>query len=220
MGAAAGVAIRNPLASSAVTRAPLHRAAQLNPGGGFGRVRGMKRWLLVFVVALAACSSPNGVTGTFGGKPVAVKDAVATNTSISGINAISVGISEQPNLCPATAGGLALKAGTTVLLVSFGTLGSAPGPGTYNVLGPGVTPTSLTAATGFVYRLPADCSTYNASQFTTGATAFQTGTVTVTQTDGRAKGSFDVTLVGGETLKGTFDAPFCSTVTDPASCIP
>lgn len=182
----------------------------------------MKPSALVLLVALAACGSPNGVSGTFGGKPVAVKDAVASNTFFSGINAISVGISEQPNLCPATAGGLSLKAGTTVLLVSFGAFGSAPGPGTYDVLGPGATPTSLKAATGFVYRLPADCSTYNPSQFTTAATAFQTGTVTVTQTDGRVKGSFDVTLAGGEKLTGTFDAPFCSTAvsTTPASCTP
>lgn len=183
----------------------------------------MTRPTLVLLLLSAACGSPNGVSGTFGGKPVAVKDAIATNTNlIGGINAISVAISEQPNLCPATAGGLALKAGTTLVLLSFGSFGSAPTATTYNVLGPGATPTSLSAATGFVYRLPADCSSYDPARLASSATAFQSGTVTVTEVSPRAKGSFDIALVGGEKLKGTFDAAFCSTAvsSSPAACAP
>jgi hypothetical protein len=178
--------------------------------------------LLAVLVLVAGCGPANSVSGSVEGKAISAKDAIAINNAIGGINFISVSIGEQTNLCPASAAGLALKAGTTVLLVNFGVFLSVPNAitptaMTYNVLPPG-DPTSLPSANGFAYRILADCSP---TRFYSTATALQSGTVTVTEVSQRAKGSFDVTLATGEKLTGTFDAPFCATAvsTTVTSCV-
>ena len=188
----------------------------------------MKRWLVLGLLVCACGSSNNNnnngvdagsgsITGTVGGQPLAVKDAIFTITQN---NAVLVLIADRGNLCSLIAG-TTLPGTTTVLLLS---LANFVPPSTVNAhvtgdyaffdLGPGNLPTTAGRYWFGEFDIVDTTCAATATHFATG------GTVTVTQTGSTAahlKANLTGLQFGTDTLNGSMEATYCAALAN-SSC--
>jgi hypothetical protein len=178
----------------------------------------MKRWMVLGLLA-CACGSDNGgasgpgsVTGTVGGQPLNVKDAVFNLKN----NVVTVVVTDRENICSLLSG-TTLPGTTTVLFLSIANF--VP-PATVN---PHVTGDYAYFDLGGA-SLPTTAGRYWYGGFETvtascalGTVSLATGgTVTVTQTGNTSGTHFKANLsglhFGADTLNGSIDATYCAAV--------
>src|SRR5678815_118122 len=176
----------------------------------------MKRWMVVGLL-VCACGSDNGggsgpgsITGTVGGQPLNVKDAVFSLEN----NAVTVLVVDRENICSLLSG-TTLPGTTTALFLSMANF--VP-PGTVNPhvtgdyaffdLGGGTLP-----GTGGRYWF-GGFETVTASCMTTSTNLATAGTVTVTQVGNSSGTNFKANLTnlqfGTGTLNGNIEAKYCA----------
>ena len=184
----------------------------------------MKHWLVLGLL-VCACggsdnnsggSGPGSISGTVGGQPLAVKDAVFTIDN----NAVLVLVADRANIC-SLLGGASLPGNTTVLLLSMANF--VP-PTTVN---PHVTGDyAFFDLTGGSF--PTTAGKYWFGEFdiidtTCAATSTHSGTggtVSITQTGSttaHVKANLTSLQFGTDTLNGNFDATYCAALTS-SSC--
>jgi len=180
----------------------------------------MKRWMVIGLIVCACGSSNNGgssgpgsISGTVGGQPLNVKDAVF---NVESNNVVTVVITDRENIC-ALLGGTTLPGTTTVLLLSLAnfvppaTLNPhATGDYAFFDLGGGTAPTSAGRYWfgGF--------ETVDASCHPGTPTLATGGTVTVTQTGNTTthfKANVTAVHFGTDTLNGNIEATYCAALT-------
>jgi hypothetical protein len=175
----------------------------------------MKHWLLVGLL-VCACGSDNGgssgpgsISGTVGGQPLNVKDAVFALDN----NAVLVVVVDRENICPALSG-TTLPGTTTALFLSLANWvppvsvnPHVTGDYAFFDLGGGTFPgTAGRYWFGGFETVTASCMA--------ATTAFGTGgTVTVTQTGNTSGTNFKANLTGlqfgTDTLNGSIEATYC-----------
>jgi hypothetical protein len=176
----------------------------------------MKRWMVLGLL-VCACGSDNGggsgpgsISGTVGGQPLSVKDAVFVLEN----NAVLVLVVDRENICSALSG-TTLPGTTTALFLSIANF-SPPasvnphvtGDYTFFDLGGGTLPgTAGRYWYGGFESVDASCM----ATTTTLATA---GTVTVTQVGNSSSTNFKANLTnlqfGTGTLNGNIQATYCA----------
>jgi hypothetical protein len=184
----------------------------------------MKRWLVLGLL-VCACGGgnnnnnnggggPGSITGTVGGQPLAVKDAIFAFEG----NAVLVVVGDQQNLCTLL-GNTTLPGQLTVLLLS---LANFVPPGTVNPhvtgdyaffdLGGGGLPTTAGRYWFGDFDLVGTSCAATANHPGTG------GTVTVTQTGSTSGTHFKANLTGlqfgTDTLNGSIEATYCANLTN------
>jgi hypothetical protein len=186
----------------------------------------MRRWMVLGLLACACGSdsgSPDGgsgpgsITGTVGGLPLNVKDAVFSLDN----NAVTVLVTDRENAC-ALLGGTTLPGTTTVLIVSLANFvppvlvnPHVTGNYAYFDLGGGTFPTTAGQYWyGGFETVTASCTVATTS-LATG------GTVNVTQTGTTSGTHFKANLnglkFGSDTLNGSIEASYCPAVSS-TSC--
>lgn len=176
----------------------------------------MKRWMLLGLL-VCACGSDNGsggpgpgsISGTVGGRPLSVKDAVFSLDS----NAVTVLVTDRENICSLLSG-TTLPGTTTALFLSVANFvppssvnPHVTGDYAYFDLGGGGFPaTAGRYWYGGFETVDANC----APATVTFATA---GTVTVTQVGNTSGTHFKANLTGlqfgADTLNGSIEATYC-----------
>jgi len=183
----------------------------------------MRRWMMVGLL-VCACGSDNGgssgpgsVSGTVGGHPLNVKDAVFSLNN----NAVTVAITDQANIC-SLLGGTTLPATTTVLFLSMANFvppvtvnPHTTGDYSYFDLNGGNLPGSAGRYWfGGFETVDTSCSS-NVVAFATG------GTVNVTQVGNSSgthlKADLNGLQFGSDTLNGNFEASYCAALSS-TSC--
>ncbi len=177
----------------------------------------MRRWMVLGLLACACgsdsgSSGPGSISGTVGGQPLSVKDAVFSLED----NAVLVVISDQANMC-ALLGGTTLPGTTTALYLSLANFvppatvnGHVTGDYAFFDLGGMTFPTTAGRYWyGGFETVTAACTVATVS-FATG------GTVSVTQTGNTSGTHFKANLnglkFGADTLNGSIDATYCPAV--------
>ena len=180
----------------------------------------MKRWMVIGLIVCACGSSnsggssgPGSISGTVGGQPLNVKDAVF---NVESNNVVTVVITDRENIC-ALLGGTTLPGTTTVLLLSLAnfvppaTLNPhATGDYAFFDLSGGTLPPS---AGRYWYGA---FETVDTSCHTTASTFATSGTVTVTQTGNTTthfKANVTAVHFGTDTLNGNIEATYCAALT-------
>ncbi len=183
----------------------------------------MKRWMILGLIACACGSSDGGnnnpggsITGTVGGQPLDVKDAVF---GVDAAKAVFVFVGDRTGICSLLAG-TTLPGTTTVLQLA---LVNIIGPtnahlGDYTVgnyawidLGnPSISSPGLYFGAGFA--VASSCTTVP-------HTVATGGTLTVTQVGNSTGTHLKATLTnlkfGTDTLNGTFEAAYCAEAVNP-----
>ncbi len=176
----------------------------------------MKRWMMLGLL-VGACGSNNGsgssgpgsISGTVGGQPLNVKDAVFSLEN----NAVTVVVTDRENICSLLSG-TTLPGTTTALFLSIANFvpPSTVSPhvtGDYAFFDLGGSTLPTTAGRywyGGFETVTASCTQATAA-LATG------GTVTVTQTGNTSGTQFKANLTGlqfgGDTLNGSIEATYC-----------
>lgn len=182
----------------------------------------MKRWLVISLVVCACGSShggssgPGSISGTVGGQPLNVKDAVFSLEN----NAVLVAVGDRENIC-ALLSGTTLPGATNVLLLSMANFAPpttinphATGDYAFFDLGGGTLPST---AGQYWYG---EFVGVNTSCQATGTALATSGTVTVTQTGSTTthlKANLTGLHFGADTLNGNVEATYCTGLTT-ATC--
>src|SRR5690349_13110728 len=180
------------------------------------------RVLVLCAAAAAACGGGGSApatgsatfTGTIGGQPFAVVDAVSaqvqgTDTSGQTFRNGVVLLSSVPTICAKLSA--KKEARNTQYLILFvatfdGSVVDAPkGPGTFAV---GAQAAQTSAATGTYFATDATCTVVGSPACATA------GAVTLTGTGGTYQGSFNLTFNATDAVTGTFTAPGCPALAD------
>jgi hypothetical protein len=187
----------------------------------------MKHWLVLGLLVCACGSNnnnnnngggsgPGSITGTVGGQPLAVKDAIFTIEN----NAVLVLVADRENLCSLIAG-TTLPGTTTALLLSLANFvppstvnAHVTGDYTFFDLGGGSLPTTAGRYWYGEFDVVDTTCAATATHFGTG------GTVSVTQT-GSTSTHLKVNLTGiqfgTDTLNGSIEATYCQALSN-SSC--
>jgi len=179
----------------------------------------VKRWMVIGLIVCACGSSnsggssgPGSISGTVGGQPLNVKDAVFSIEN----NAVLVGVTDRENIC-ALLSGTTLPGATNVLFLSLANFvppatvnPHATGDYAFFDLSGGTLPPS---AGRYWYGA---FETVDTSCHTTASTFATSGTVTVTQTGNTTthfKANVTAVHFGTDTLNGNIEATYCAALT-------
>lgn len=166
--------------------------------------------LAAALAAIAACSPPGTVTGSVGGKSLAVADAyflVGVGTSAQ---SVSFGLVDRTGSCELLKRNEVPKDGTGLYftvnrIASAGTTPSPVEPGDYTIAYPPPSSGNAGFARFLVYANGSQTEVHEGHHGTVSLSALRTGA------GGAASGTFDITFDGatGDAVTGTFNATQC-----------